>query len=65
MSHQKCITVKTQRAEEAHKTENAKFMRKGEVGDWKNHVTPELEKKFVEWEKKWLAGSDFQFIYEI
>jgi len=34
-------------------------------GDWKNHFTPELEKKFVEWEKRWLEGSDFKFTYEI
>ena len=51
--------------DDAHKTENAKFMRKGETGDWKNHFTPELEKKFVEWEKRWLEGSDFKFTYEI
>jgi len=48
-----------------NKTDAAVFMRKGEVGDWKNHLTPELEKKFQKWENKWLKDSDLKFKYEI
>ena len=48
-----------------NKAEKVVFMRKGEVGDWKNHFTPELEKKFEEWENKWLKDSDLKFQYEI
>ena len=40
-------------------------MRKGEVGDWVNYFPPELEKKFQEWEKKWLEDSDLKFQYHI
>ena len=40
-------------------------MRKGQVGDWVNHFTPELEIKFEEWEKKWLNDSDFKFQYAL
>ena len=39
------------------------FMRKGKAGDWKAHFTPELEKRFTEWEDKWLRGSDLKFDY--
>ena len=48
-----------------NKTDTVSFMRKGEVGDWKNNFTPELEKKFEEWENKWLQYSDLKFQYQI
>jgi len=65
VNKEEMIKATQQTMDDAHKTQNAKFMRKGLVGDWKNHLTPELEKKFIEWEKKWLDGSDFEFQYEI
>ena len=42
-----------------------KFMRKGKVGDWANYFTPELEKKFTEWEKRGLKNSNLKFKYKI
>ena len=39
------------------------FMRKGKAGDWKAHFSPELERRFKEWEDKWLRGSDLKFDY--
>ena len=39
------------------------FMRKGQAGNWKKHFTPELEKRFQDWETKWLEGSDLKFEY--
>ena len=41
-----------------------KFMRKGKIGDWKNHFDQETVEKFSKWEAKWLQGTDFQFRYE-
>ena len=41
------------------------FMHKGETGNWRKHFTPELEKRFEEWEKKGLAGSDLKFTYDL
>ena len=40
-------------------------MRKGQAGNWKKHFTPEMERKFEAWERKWLEGSDLEFVYEI
>ena len=41
------------------------FMNKGKTGNWKSHFTPELEKRFEEWEAKELKGSDLKFEYVI
>ena len=40
-------------------------MRKGQVGDWVNHFTKDMEKKFDEWEKNWLKDSDLTFQYQL
>ena len=40
-------------------------MRKGQVGDWENHMTTELVKKFDEWEAMWLKDSDLKFQYKM
>ena len=37
------------------------FMRKGQVGDWRRHFSPELEVRFKEWETKWLDGCSLKF----
>ena len=39
------------------------FMRKGQVGNWRQHFTPELEKRFKEWEARWLEGCSLKFDY--
>ncbi|GAB6033126.1 hypothetical protein CHUAL_012736 [Chamberlinius hualienensis] len=41
------------------------FMRKGKVGDWKNHFDEETNKKFDNWLAESLANSDLAFDYEI
>ena len=38
---------------------------KGKTGDWKNHISPELNKRVDEWIAKNLAGSDLQFVTEL
>jgi hypothetical protein len=40
-------------------------MRKGQAGDWKNHLTPEMVDRFEKWEAKWLEGSDLKFEYQV
>lgn len=41
------------------------FMRKGQTGNWRKHFTPELEKRFDEWEKEGLKDSELTFTYDI
>ncbi|KAK3882912.1 hypothetical protein Pcinc_005484 [Petrolisthes cinctipes] len=40
---------------------DVKFMRKGKVGDWKNHLTMKQQKAFKEWTDKNLKGTDFPY----
>lgn len=34
-----------------------RFLRKGEVGDWKNHMTPEMATRFDAWIEENLRGT--------
>merc|ERR1719175_191623 len=43
--------------------ESQQFMRKGQVGDWKNRLTEDQVKRMEEWERKNLSGSNFKFTY--
>jgi len=38
-----------------------KLLRKGEVGDWKNYFTPELNKRFDEEVMDKLSGTGIEF----
>jgi hypothetical protein len=37
------------------------FIRKGEVGDWKNHMTPEMTSRFDVWTEKNIRGTGLSF----
>lgn len=41
------------------------FVVKGETGDWKNHFSPEVNRKIDEWIEKNLAGTDLKFVTEL
>jgi len=47
------------------KQEACKFVRKGKTGDWKNHFSPELNRRIEEWIEKSLDGSDLKFTMEL
>lgn len=38
-----------------------RFIRKGEVGDWKNHMTPEMTAKFDAWIEENIRGTGLSF----
>lgn len=45
--------------------EDGSFFRKGEVGDWKNKLTPEQEEKIRKWTKEKTRHMDISFKYSL
>jgi len=45
--------------------EKGQFLRKGEVGDWRNHLTEEQVSRMAAWEEEGLAGSGFKFVHNL
>ena len=41
------------------------FLNIGKTGDWKNHFSPELNRKVDQWIAQNLAGTDLKFITEL
>jgi len=41
------------------------FIRKGKTGDWKNHFTPEMERRMDAWVKENQRGTDLTFIDQL
>ena len=52
-----------QLADSGRKALDGAFMRKGQVGNWRQHFTLELEERFKEWEARWLKGCSLKFEY--
>lgn len=51
--------------EEEKEPENGvKFIRKGQIGDWRNYMSPELSDRFDKWTMEATMGSDLRFVYE-
>lgn len=44
--------------------ENLQFMRKGKIGNWKEHLSEEVLERFKKWEADALKDSDYSFICE-
>lgn len=42
----------------AQEKSNGSFIRKGAVGDWMNHFSPEIIRSWSEWIEKETAGTD-------
>jgi estrone sulfotransferase len=42
-------------------TTELSFLRKGEVGDWKNHMTPDMASQFDAWTEKNIRGTALTF----
>ena len=45
--------------------ESAQFMRKGETGDWRNHLNTAQLVRIEEWEQRGLRGTDLSFVYDL
>ncbi|XP_058454540.1 luciferin sulfotransferase [Malaya genurostris] len=43
---------------------SVKFIRKGAIGDWKNHMSDELSERFDTWIRKHFDGTGLEFLYE-
>lgn len=44
---------------------DGRFVRKGVTGDWKEHFSPELNRRIDEWIQRNLSGSDLTFVTEL
>jgi len=42
-------------------TEELSFIRKGEVGDWKNYMTPDMASRFDAWTEENIRGTGLSF----
>lgn len=45
--------------------ERQAFMRKGQTGDWKNHLSAEMAQKMDSWMEESLRGTDLQLVTEL
>ena len=45
--------------------ERRAFMRKGQTGDWKNHLSPEVARRMDEWMEESLRGTGLRFVTEM
>nr|XP_053633850.1 luciferin sulfotransferase-like isoform X3 [Cherax quadricarinatus] len=61
MSKNPAVNHETLRMAPTQEAKAIKFMRKGKVGDWRNHLTEEQQKAFKQWTLKYLQGTDFPY----
>ena len=40
------------------------FIRKGIIGDWKNHFTPELNRQWDSWIAEQLGDSGYEMVFD-
>ena len=45
-------------------SELTSFMQQGKTGAYREGLSAETIKRFQEWEKKWLEGTDLRFQYD-
>lgn len=44
--------------------EKVKFIRKGQVGDWKNYLNDDLSNRFDKWSEEHFEGTGIEFEFE-
>jgi hypothetical protein len=58
------IMFDSQNTEPNGSQSSIKFIRKGEIGDWKNYMTPAMSDKFDQWIKLRFGGTGLEFEFE-
>lgn len=49
---------------EANDKNSVKFIRRGQIGDWKNYMSADISRRFDEWIERNSGESDLKFEYE-
>lgn len=63
MQENPAVNLKSFLSQDDDPESNAKFIRKGEIGDWKNYLSLEMSEKFDEWTEANTSGTGLEFTY--
>lgn len=64
MQKNPAVNIKSYLPLNGSQDQNGQFIRKGQIGDWKNYMSEQLSARFDEWTKKHTDGTGLQFEYE-
>lgn len=64
MQKNPAVNIKSFLTLNGDKEKNVQFIRKGQIGDWKNYMSSELSDRFDEWTRKNTEGTGLEFDYE-
>lgn len=64
MQNNPAVNIGTYLPLNGDKEKSVQFIRKGQIGDWKNYMSSELSARFDEWTRKNTEGTGLDFEYE-
>lgn len=64
MQKNPAVNIKSYLPMNGDSDQSVQFIRKGQIGDWKNYMSSELSARFDEWTRKHTEGTELEFEYE-